>query len=84
MLSWSWVGFYTSSYGCLVVDKYPDGIGTGVCLYPVSGKYYCLQNSKQLCVVNFNMFSKVPKSLRVWVLGVNCNQTSTIRSSSSL
>ena len=84
MLSWSWVGFYTSSYGCLVVDKYPDGIGVGVRLYPVSGKYCCLLDPKQLCVENFNMFSKVPKSLAVGVLGVNCNQTCTIRSGSSL
>ena len=84
MLSWSWVGFYASSYGCLVVDKYPDGIGAGIRLYPVSGKYCCLQDSKQLGVVNFNMFSKVPSSLRVGVLGMNCNQTSTIRSGSSL
>ena len=27
MLSWNWVWFCTSSYGCLVVDKYPDGTG---------------------------------------------------------
>ena len=78
MLSWSWVRFCASSYGCLVVHKYPDGTGAGVCLYPVSGKYCCLQDSKQLCVVYFNMSSKVPKRLRVVVLGVNCNQPSDV------
>ena len=41
MLSWSWVGFCTLSYGCLVVDKYPDGIGAGVRLYPFSGMIRC-------------------------------------------
>ena len=46
MLSWSWVRFCASSYGCLVVHKYPDGTGAGVCLYPVSGKYCCLQERR--------------------------------------
>ena len=37
MLSRSWMGLCTLSYGCLVVYKNPDGIGVGVCLYPFSG-----------------------------------------------
>ena len=78
MLSWSWVRFCESSYGCLVVHKYPDGTGAGVGLYPVSGKYFCLQDSKQLRVVYFNMSSKVPERLRVGVLGMNCNEPSTV------
>ena len=36
MLSRGRVGFCTSSYGCLVVDKDPDGIGVGVFCYPFS------------------------------------------------
>ena len=42
MLSRSWVGLCTSSYGSLVVDKYPNGIGIGVHLYPFSGNCCCL------------------------------------------
>ena len=42
MLSRSWVGLCTSSYGCLVVNKNPNGIGVGVHLYPFSGNCCCL------------------------------------------
>ena len=84
MLSWSRVVFGTSSYGSLVVDKYPNGIGAGVRLYPFSGMYRRLQDSKQLCIMNFNMLSKVPESLRVGMFCMDCKQTSTIGSCSSL
>ena len=50
-----WSG--TLSYGCLVVDKYPNGIGAGVCLYQFSSMCCRLQDSKQLGTVNFNKFS---------------------------
>ena len=57
VLSRSRVGFGTSSYGCLVVDKYPNGIGAGICLHPFSSMCCRLQDSKQLGIVNLNMFS---------------------------
>ena len=41
------MGFCASLYGCLVVDKYPDGIGAGIHLYPVSGKYCYLKDVTQ-------------------------------------
>ena len=84
MLFRSRLGFGTSSYGCLVVDKYPNGIGAWVCLYPFSSMCCRLQDSKQLGIVNFDMFSLVPQSLRVGMLGMDCNETSTIGSCSSL
>ena len=84
MLIWSRLRFGTSLYGSLVVDKYPDTISAGVHRYPFSGMCRRLQHSKQLCIINFDMFSQVPQSLRVWVLFMDCNQTSTIGSCSSL
>ena len=42
MLSGSWVWCCVSSYGCLVVDKFPNRIGVGVRFYPFSSKYCCL------------------------------------------
>ena len=83
MLSWSRVGFGTSSYGSLVVNKYPNGIGAGVRLYLFSGMCHRLQDSKELCITNFDMFFKVLQSLRVGVICMDCNQTSTIGSCSS-
>ena len=57
VLSRSRVGFGTSSYGCLVIDKYPNGIGAWVCLYQFSSICCRRQDFKQLGIVNFNMFS---------------------------
>ena len=84
MLSRSRVGLNTSLYSCLVVDNYPNGIGTGVVLDLFSSKSSCLRDSKQLCIIYFDMFSKSPQGLRVGVLSMVYNQASTIGFCSSL
>ena len=57
VFSWGRVGFGTSSYSSLVVDEDPDGIGVLVVLYPMSGIQGCLEDTKQLCVINLHMSS---------------------------
>ena len=65
MLSCHSVRLKASADGCLVVHKDPDGFDVCVLYYPLPGLIGCMEDAKQLCVVDFDMSSQAPHGLRV-------------------
>ena len=70
VLSCCWFGGGASAGSCLVVDKDPGGVCVCVVDNPLLGITGFLQNTKELSIMYFNVFSWVPfRSKMVVVVG---------------
>ena len=63
VLSCRRVGLKASADGCLVVHKDSDGFDVRVLLCPLSGMVGGQEDTRQLCIVDFNMSSQAPHGL---------------------